>query len=162
MNEEKLYTLDQAQLEFAKKSFNSLWPLLEKPNRTLEEDRDLTLAAFASLYHWKRVGTAVHEQRGSWMISRVFQVLGRKHAALEWALRCYQITEDHLSDMEDFDIAYAQEGMARAYALTDDEAKALEHWHKAVELGDKIKNPEDKEIYLGDLRGGNWYNLQVD
>ena len=68
MTEEKRYTLHQAQLEFAKTIFNSIWVLLEKPDRTPEEDRDMRLAAFASLYRWKRAGTVVNEQRGSWMV----------------------------------------------------------------------------------------------
>ena len=161
MGEDKKYTLDEAQLVFAKSSFNSIWPLLDKPDRTLDEDRDMLLAAFTSLYHWRVVGTAVQEQRGSWMIARVNQVLGRAEDALEWALRCYEITEANPAEMKDFDLAYAEEGLARAYALSGDDDKAQKHKQKAVELGDKIKDPEDKEIYLGDLQGGNWYNLQV-
>lgn len=162
MSEEKKYTLDEAQLAFAKASFNSLWGLLEKPDRSAEEDREMLLAAFTSLYHWRAVGTAVQEQRGSWMISRVYQVLGKAHDALEWALCCYEITQKYPSEMKDFDLAYAEEGLARAYALSGDKHKALKHRQKALELGEKIKDPEDKEIFTGDLQGGNWYNLKIE
>jgi hypothetical protein len=162
MSEEKRYTLAQAQLEFAKKSFNSIWPLLEKPQRTPDEDREMILAAFASLYHWRKVGTAVHEQRGSWMISRVYQVLGKAQSSLEWAHRCFLLTEENTSEMEDFDQAYAQEALARAYALSGEEGQALKHWKQAAKLGEKIKDLEDKKIFQGDLQAGNWYNLKVE
>lgn len=155
MSEEKRFTLPQAQLEFAKETFNSIWGLLEKPDRTPEEDREMLLAAFASLYHWRKAGTAVHEQRGSWMISRVYQTLGNPEGALDWARRCLEISEDFPSEMEDFDLAYAQEALARAYALSGEEQKSLTHWKQAVELGERINDPEDKKIFLADFEGEN-------
>lgn len=162
MNETKRYTLPQAQLEFAKSIYNSIWGLLEKPARTPEENQEMLLAAYASLYHWQKAGGAVQEQRGSWMVSRVCQTLGKAPEALEWAQRCQAISEEHAPEMEDFDLAYAQEGLARAYALAGDHEKALAHWKLAASLGDQIEDPEDKRIFLGDFRGGNWYQLPVE
>jgi tetratricopeptide (TPR) repeat protein len=122
----------------------------------------MLLAAFASLYHWKKAGTAVHEQRGSWMISRVLLTLGKKEGALEWAHRCQEISEKNLGEMEDFDLAYAQESLARAYALSGKQLEALIHWRKAKDLGNNIKDPEDKKIFMADFQGGIWYDLQID
>ncbi len=162
MSEEKKYTLDQAQLEFAKKSFNSIWSLLENPQRTQDEEREMLLAAFTSLYHWRKAGTAVHEQRGSWMISRVYQTLGNPEGALEWAQRCLEISEDFPSEMEDFDLAYAQEALARAYALSGNQEKAQEHWTQASNLGKQIKDPDDQRIFLEDFKSGPWYHLKPE
>ncbi len=92
MSEEQLYALQAAHLKFAKKIYNGIWGLLEKDSRSPEEDRELLLAAYASLYHWKKAGTAIHEQRGRWMISHVYQVLGREAEALEWAESCQELT----------------------------------------------------------------------
>ena len=161
MSEENRYTLPQAQLEFAKTIFNSIWDFLEKPDRTQEEDRDMLLAAFASLFHWKRAGTAVHEQRGSWMVSRVYLTLEKSEDALVWARHCFEISDGHPSEMEDFDLAYAQEALARAYAQSGDQEKALKHWNQAAKLGEKIEDPEDKTIFMGDFQSGSWYNLQI-
>lgn len=162
MSDIKHYTLPQAQLEFAKTIYNSIWGLLEKPVRSLEEDREMLLAAHASLYHWMKAGTPVHEQRGYWMISRVYQTLGKAKDALEWAHRCLEISEEYPADIEDFDRAYAQEALARAYALAGDQAKAVDHWRQAASLGDQIEDPEDRKIFLDDFQGGNWYQLQVE
>jgi tetratricopeptide (TPR) repeat protein len=162
MSEEKLYTISQAQLVFAKSIFNSIWGLLEKKVRSQEDDQEMLLAAYASLYHWTKVGTAVNFQRGAWMIARVHQALGDVDSSLLWAQRCLEISITHNDALEDFDLAYAQEGLARAYALAGDQEKALHHWKLAEELGEQIKDPEDKKIFLSDFRGGNWYQLQVD
>lgn len=162
MSEEKLYTLPDAHLAFAKSTFNSIWGLLEKEGRTPQEDLDMLLAAHASLFHWKIAGTVVNEQRGCWMISRVYQTLGRAAGALEWALRCQELTQNDPEKMEDFDLAYAQEGLARAYALSGDLDLAQEHWSQAASLGEMIKDQEDREIFTADLQGGNWYQLGID
>ncbi len=162
MSEEELYSISQAHLKFAKSIFNSIWGLLEKEDRSEEEDQEMLLAAYASLYHWLKVGTAVNYQRGSWMISRVHQVLGEPEPSLVWALRCYEISEKHNAEMEDFDLAYAQEALARSYALSGDQEKALQHWRQARELGEQIIDPEDKKIFQADFQGGDWYQLQVE
>jgi len=162
VSKDQLYTLSEAHQHFAKSSFNRVWELLENKARSPEEDQEMLLAAHASLYHWTKAGTAVHYQRGSWMISRVHQALREPEPCLAWALQCLEITEDHPSDMEDFDLAYAQEGLARAYALAGDQEKALRHWQQAAELGEKITDPEDRKIFLADFKAGNWYQLPFE
>jgi len=59
MSEEKEISLNKAQLKFVKSSYNGVWELLDKSNRTPEDDENLILGAFASLHHWKQVGTVV-------------------------------------------------------------------------------------------------------
>lgn len=162
MTEEQLYTLEAAQLMFAKSIFNGIWGLLEKENRSPEDDLEMLLAGYTSLYHWKKVGTPVHEQRGSWIISRIHLALGRAADALEWAQRCQDLAEEFPGEMKDFDLAYAQEGLARSYALAGDIEQAQTHWNQAAALGDQIADLEDKKIFLADFQGGDWYQLSND
>jgi tetratricopeptide (TPR) repeat protein len=159
MSVEKKFTLLEAQEKFAKSIYNGIWKLLGKPDRSPSEDEDMLLSAFASLYHWKQIGNQVNLQRGYWMISRVYLTVGNKSSALEWAKKCAGVSKTHPEAMEDFDLAYAEEGLARAYALAGDLEKAKEHHDRAAELGDQINDPEDKEIFLGDFAGGDWYQL---
>ena len=93
------------------------------------------------------------------MVSRVYQTLGDVDKALAWEIKCQQITKDQSSDMEDFDLAFAQEGLARAYALNGDQEKARIHYQKAQELGNAIQDPEDKKIFKGDMNSGNWFGI---
>ena len=106
-----------------------------------------------------QVGTALNDQRGRWILSRVYIALGRSKDALEQAIKCQEITESNPDEMKDFDLAFAQEGLARAYAMAGDLEKAKKHHKRASELGDMIKDPEDKEIFITDLKGGDWFNL---
>ena len=159
MNEDKKYTLTEAHQHFAKKFNNRTWDLLDKSNRNPEEEEELLLTASASLYHWLQVGTAVHAQRGHWMLSRVHIALGRKQDAVNEALKCQAITESNPEEMKDFDLAFAQEALARAYALKGDIDKAKQHHQQATSLGDQIQDPEDKKIFFGDLEGGDWFGF---
>ena len=153
------YSLEEAHQKFAKTIFNGIWSLLEKPDRSPAEDEEMLMRAFASAYHWKQFGTEVHFQRGYWMISKVYQALGKADPALEWAHKCAEITKSHSSVMEDFDLAFSQEALARSYALAGNHEQAAVHYQRAAKLGAQIKDPEDQEIFLGDFKGGDWYGF---
>jgi hypothetical protein len=62
--------------------------------------------------------------------------------------------------MKDFDLAYAQEGLARAYAMAGDLEVARNHHRRAVEAGKAIKDDEDREIFIGDLKAPPWFNAR--
>jgi hypothetical protein len=158
MNESQ-YTLEQAHLELAKRTNGEVWELLGKDDRSAADDEQMVLAAFASLYHWRHVGTEVNDQRGLWMIAHVFTVLGRSGLALEYAELCLALTEAHRDQMADFDVAYAYEGVARARALAGDTDEAQRYLAMARAAGDAIANPEDKKIFVGDLGSGDWYGV---
>ena len=157
MNEK--FTLEESHEKFAKSIFNGIWKLLEKPGRTPAEDEEMLMRAFASAYHWKQIGNQAHFQRGYWMISKVYQVLGKAAPALEWAQKCAEITQTHPQALEDFDLAYSEEALARSYALAGDHDQARRHHRQAVLLGGKIQDPEDRKIFLGDFKSGDWYGL---
>lgn len=117
----------------------------------------MVAAAYTSYYHWSQVGSAVNRQRGHWMVSRVFTVLERSEPALAHAKRCMELTEAHPDLMEDFDVAFAHEALARANALSGEAGKTQELYTQAEKLGEYIADEEDKGIFMGDLRGGDWY-----
>jgi hypothetical protein len=162
MDEPQTYTLDDAQLEFAKRTNGRVWELLEKPDRTEAENEEMILAAYASLYHWLFAGAEAHRQRGEWMIAHVYTVLKEAEQALKHARRCLELTEKYRDKMKDFDIAYAYEGIARAYALGGDREKAAKFSAMARSAGESISNEEDKRIFAGDLKGGEWYGIDID
>ena len=162
MSENKKDSLKEEHLQFAKSTNNRVWDLLEKAGRSSAENQEMLLAAYASLYHWMNAGTAVNTQRGYWMLSRVYQVLNQAETALEWALKCRAITENNPAVMEDFDLAFAQEALARAYVLAGDLDRAKEHYDLAADLGKKIEDAEDREIFMNDFQGGNWYRFSPE
>ncbi len=60
----------------------------------------------------------------------------------------------------DFDLAYAYEAMARAYAVSREKSKCEEYINLAKEAGEKIKAKEDRELFFSDLESGPWYNMR--
>jgi hypothetical protein len=160
MDEEKKYTLAEAHRHFAQSTNGRVWELLQKPSRTQMEDDEMLHAAHACAYHWKFAGTAVHQQRGEWLISHVHVVLGHGNEALRHAQRCFELTEANRDLMQDFDIAYAFEGMARAQALLGDHKMAEEFLVLAQQAGSAIVNEEDRSIFMSDFDGGEWYGLR--
>lgn len=160
MTDEKTYTEEEAHRFFGGQLNGAVWQLLEKADRSEAEDEIMVHAAHGSLYHWLQVGTAVHQQRGEWMLSHVYAELGRAETAMRYAKRCQQLTEAHAELMEDFDLAYAHEALARANAAAGNRAQAEEYLALAQAAGQKIADEESKKYFFGDFDGGNWYGLR--
>jgi tetratricopeptide (TPR) repeat protein len=160
MDEVKTYTIDEAQLYFAKKLNGKVWELLQKKGRSRAEDEEMVYAAYASCYHWLNAGTGLHHQRGEWLIAHVYTVLGMSEQALRHATRCLELSDEYSDEMKDFDRAYAYEAMGRANALAGNRDEARQYIQCADELGRAIKNDEDKSIFLGDFNGGDWHGLR--
>ena len=160
MNEKQQFSLLEAHQEFAKQTNRRVWDLIDQTSLTAGEEDELILVANTSLYHWKQVGGAVQSQRGYWLLSRVYVVLGRVQDALDQAHKCHSITESYSKEMVDFDLAFDQEALARAYALAGEIELAREHLKSAEELGQAIQDKEDQKIFQGDLNSGDWYGIR--
>jgi hypothetical protein len=156
--EEQKYTEQECHKKFAVELNNLVWNLLGKKDRTKQEDETMVHAAHGSYYHWSKVGTAVNLQRGEWLVSHVYAVLNRPEPALHHAKLCLELTKEN--NLVDFDLAYAYEGMARAYASAKEKSESQEYIKLAKEAGEKIKNKEDKDIFFGDFEAGPWYNMK--
>lgn len=160
MSEEKTFTEAEAHRHFAVKFNGMTWDLLDKTDRTREEDEQMLYSAVASCRHWLEAGTAVHHQRGEWMISRVYSVLGIGDEAVRHGSRCLELTEEHAEEMADFDWAYAYEALARAHAIAGNGDKAQSYIELAERAGDSIADEESKGIFVADFDGGEWGGLR--
>jgi hypothetical protein len=111
--------LDPDSIRTLAKSLNrEVWDLLAVAGRSAEQAQQMIHAAHASCRLWLDVGAGLNQQRGEWLIAHVYTVLGHAEPALRHAERCMLLTERHRDEMEDFDLAYAHEGLARAAALS--------------------------------------------
>jgi hypothetical protein len=135
------------------------WALLEKPQRTEADEDAMVHAAHASLYHWMRAGTAVHLQRGNWLIARAYVALALPAPARRFARRTLELTAGHASELEDFDLAFAEEIAARAEALAGDMPAAAGHLARARRLGGEIEDGEDRRVFFEQLEAGPWFGL---
>lgn len=160
MSEDKTYTEAEAHRFFAINLNGKVWDLLDKPVRTKQEDELMIYAAHASCYHWLQAGTGLNHQRGEWMIARVYSVLGLADPALHHANRCLELTEEYATLIEDFDLAFAYEGVARANAIAGNREIALKYIQLAERAGQKIEDEDNRKIFFDDFNGGNWNNVK--
>jgi hypothetical protein len=153
MSQEKKFS-EEEHKEFAVGLFNLTWSLLDKKDRTKEEDDKMIHAAHASRFHWGEIGTPLHFERGEWQISRVYSVLKRSEPALYHANRCLEICKE--SSIGDFDIAFAYEAIARAHAVAGQKAECKKYIELAKIAGDHIKEKGDKDYFFTELKTINY------
>jgi tetratricopeptide (TPR) repeat protein len=123
--------------------FNEVWRLIE----TREDDERMLHAAHASAYHWNEAPECEpkNRARSEWQLSRVYAVLGRSEPALHHAQRCLEICEAALENMEDWDLPFAYEALARAHLVAGDATEARRSEERARKLGEELADPEDRE-----------------
>ncbi len=155
------HTLDKTVHRFYAIRFNQkVWELLAKPSLTVEEGYELIDIAHTSNHHWRFAGTEIHQQRGTYVIARVFLSLGNPEAALMYAKRCLSLTKEGMEGIADFDHAYANEIMWKCLEGLGKTEEATKYKVEARRLGDLIVDPEDKKIFDEDF-GMAYVNLLV-
>jgi len=140
---------DDLHKKFAVELFNRTWDLLDKEDRTPEEADTMIHAAHASRYHWGEIGTPLEFERGEWPLSRVYAVLTHPEAALYHAQRCLDICM--ANEIRDFDLAFAYEALARAYAIAGEGAKSGEYTELAMKAAEEIEDKDNREYLEGEL-----------
>jgi tetratricopeptide (TPR) repeat protein len=160
MEEEKRFTEAEAHRRFAIQFHGKTWDLLDKIERTADEDELMVHTAHASLRHWLEVGTGLHHQCGEWLVARVYTVLNRPHEAERHARRCLDLTQANADLMADFDWAFAYEAMARASAAAGRQAEALHYLELAEKAGQAIADEGDRKVFLSELHGGHWHGVR--
>jgi DNA-binding transcriptional MerR regulator len=129
--------------------FNATWDLMEKENRSRDDDDAMLHMAHASRHHWGQVGAQVNLARGEWQCSRVYAVLRRPEPCLHHAQRVLDIcTEQSLGG---FDLAFAYEALARGHAINGDLEQARAFTEQALAAADDIPEDDDRDLLRSDL-----------
>jgi hypothetical protein len=144
---------EQVQEAFASALNAVTWALLRKPDRTDADNEKMLYAAFASAYHHLEVGLPIDQQRASWLISRVYAVLGNGQEALRHARRCAELTEAHAGELEDYDRAFALEALARAFKAAGNTGEAAKYQSLATKAGEEIEDEASRKVFTDELAG---------
>jgi hypothetical protein len=131
--------------------FNHVWSLLRLADRSPEQDDEMIHAAHASRFHWGEIGNAANLARGEWQVSRVYAALGRPEPALFHARRCLAYVGSDADAMEEWDLPFAYEALARASALAGDRAGSARYEQLARAAGEAIADEDDRDHFLGEL-----------
>ena len=133
--------------------YNGSWALIEKPDRTPEEADELLHQAHASAYHWLKAPECEPKNRvrAEWLCSRVYSVLGRPEPALHHAERALAIAEANAEAMDEFDLPFVYEALARANAVAGNAEEARRFEEESRQAAELMSEAEDKELVLNDL-----------
>lgn len=151
---------DEQHVKLAVDLFNHTWTLIELPVRSPEETDAMIHTAHASRYHWGHYSEHQphHLARGEWQVSHVYAILKMAEPSIYHAKRCLEICEEN--GIGDWDIAFAHEALARAYAAAGDRAGFQRHYSAAQVLGENIEDPDDKKQLFSDLKTDPWYGMR--
>ncbi|MDR3310424.1 MAG: hypothetical protein LBS90_03630 [Oscillospiraceae bacterium] len=134
-----------------KKLFNETWDLLDKTDRTDEDNITMLHKAHTSAYMWREANKPVNNARGEWQVSRVYSVLGFGQPALLHGLGSLGICEEN--GIGDFDLAFGYEAVARAYFTLGDVTRFEEYRAKGLAAAAEVREKDDREYVTGELNG---------
>ena len=134
---------------FSSFCFNSAWDLIEKSDRTPEEDRLMVTLNQASIFHWLNRPDCDNRRLsvGYWQASRIQAILGNGSEAQHHAEVCLSYS----GELEPFYLGYAQEALARAAAVTGDHPQVSKHRELARSQATMVADENDRAALLKDL-----------
>ena len=130
--------------------FNKTWDLIDKKDRNHSDDVNMIHSAHASRYHCGIAGEPINWARGEWQISRVYSLLSRGEPALFHAHETLHLCNKH--GIQDFDLSFAYEALARAYSVISNFGKAKEYYEMAMESSEKIAEKGNRDYLQCELK----------
>ncbi len=126
--------------------FNETWDLLDKPDRTPEDDILMLHKAHTSCFLWRTENSPLHNARGEWQVARVYSVLGYGAPALLHAQHSLAICT--ANQIGGFDLAFGYEAVARAFAVLQDESNKEANKKLALQAAEAISDEQDQQYTL--------------
>ncbi len=150
MTSSKIMLDPSIERQLAADLFNATWDLIDKLSRTPNEDEHMVHMAHASRYHWEAVGTPVNFARGEWQLSRVYVLVKRFEPALYHATASLHWCQQN--DLGAFDLGFAHEAMARAYALNSQDVLRNTHIAWARVAADTVEDASDRNWLIKNIQ----------
>lgn len=134
---------------FSAACFNGVWELLERPNRTPDDDVRLLAAAHASLWHWLQRPdcTPRNLSVGYWLLSRAYAVLGNGAEARRYG----SLSLDAAAQEPPFYQGYAHEALARAARADGDLSLAERHLTEARRFAEQVTEADERTMLENDI-----------
>ena len=137
---------------FSVNCFNRAWDLIDKTDRTPEEDEELIRLSLASHYHWTQRDDYSNTKAsiGFWQTSRVYALLGQSDNARRYGQLCLSASQGE--EVPPFYLGYAYEALARAEATGGNEGEMQSYLDKVKNTAEEIKEADEKKMLLEDLK----------
>jgi catechol 2,3-dioxygenase-like lactoylglutathione lyase family enzyme len=134
---------------FSAHCYNSAWDLIDKNERTPDEDIEMISRAHASLWHWNQRPDCTDTNRsiGYWQLSRVYALANQPENARQYGQLCLKFS----SKEEPVFRGFAFEALARAEMVAGNIPKMAEYLSLAREYAGRVPDLEDRQILENDL-----------
>lgn len=149
MSQAPKFDMEAAHKYFAANCFNQAWDLIEKEDRSPEDDEQMIRLAQASMWHWTQRDdrTDTNLSVGYWQLSRIYALLGR----VESARRYGKLSLKLAGDSKPFYQGYAHEALARTEMVAGDLKRMSEHLSKARAHAEQVPDEESRKLLQDDL-----------
>jgi hypothetical protein len=150
VSQDPSFDVRQAHRYFSADCFNKAWELIEKPNRTPQEDEEMVRLNQTSIWHWTQRDDCKGRNLsiGYWQASRIHAILGRAEEAQRYGRLCL----DHSRQEPPFFLAYAYEAMARAEKAAGNHDLVENYCKEAARLAESVADEQDRNALLNDLK----------
>lgn len=135
---------------FAAYCFNSAWALIDKPDRTAEEDQMMISLNQASIFHWRNRADCSDKNLsiGYWQASRIRAILDH----VDEAQRCAEICLGYSKSLEPFYLGYAYEALSRAAFIAGELDQAKSFADLAKTQATLVEDANNRELLFNDLK----------
>ncbi len=149
MSKKPEFDLDAAHKFFSTTCYNKAWDLINKPDRTAEEDEQMIRLSFVSTWHWTQREDCTDQNLSIayWQTSRIYSILGQASNAKRYAELCLDVSRG--DDMQPFFLGYAFEALARAQMAAGNQEKVKENLEEAHKILAVLTDEQEKK-FLGD------------
>jgi len=146
------FDLTRAHRYFAAECFNQAWDLMDKPERSPQEDEEMLRLSLASQYHWTQRDdfTPTSQSVGFWQTARIYAMLGQVENARRYGELCLQASQ--AEGVPPFYLGYAYEALARAEMVAGERGKMEAFLAEARKAAEAVSDAEARKQLLDDLQ----------
>ncbi len=152
MTNQPTFDVAQAHKHFSAECFNRAWDLMDKAERTPEENETMVQLSVASTWHWTQRPDCSPQNLsvGHWQTSRIYALLGKPDMARHYGRLSLETLEDASDDP--FYIGYAYEALARAEWVANNPTKTAEYLALARKAAGRVTDADMRQALLADLQ----------
>jgi len=131
--------------------FNAAWDLMEKTDRSDEENEEMVRLTQASHWHWTRREDYGDKEKSIayWQTSRIYAILGQADNARRYGQLCLAASQDE--ELPPFCLGYAYEALARAESVAGNRDRMEDYLQKARAVAERMTDPETRKQFQDDL-----------
>ena len=152
MADQPAFDVSAAHRYFSTHCYNDAFDLIDKRDRSLDDDMRMLHLSMASLWHWsqRQDCTSTNLSIGYWQVARIYALLGQIDNARRYGQRCLEVSQTE--GVEPFYMGFAYEALARAEAVAGDTLKRDGYLREAYAITERITSEEEKQMLVNDLR----------